>query len=274
MRSQSACYTFCMQTRTLIFLLVPLFIVAGFLVRLPRNDGASSTQSSPIIDPQVALVVSQFGKQMQYVSLQAPALDIQAAMDKYYTPYVTPELLSVWKAKPRSAPGRITSSPWPDRIEVQAVEPQRDGSYIVRGNTIEVSGNEVEHGGIAGVYPIVMRLARHGSRWQMMQFEKGAYSEMPQIVTVRGTYSCLPHRDTTGPQTMECAFGLKKDHSNIYYGLDMNLVQSTLQTSLLTGTHMSVTGTLVPVEQLSGTFGLQYGVDGIIRVTNILEPVQ
>lgn len=38
------------------------------------------------------------------------------------------------------------------------------------------------------------------------------------IVTISGTILCLPHKNQTGPQTMECAYGLKADN-NTYYGL-------------------------------------------------------
>lgn len=37
-------------------------------------------------------------------------------------------------------------------------------------------------------------------------------------ITVVGTVQCLPHRDTSGPQTLECAFGLR-DGEGRYYGL-------------------------------------------------------
>ncbi len=39
-----------------------------------------------------------------------------------------------------------------------------------------------------------------------------------QIVTVRGTIVCLPHKNTDGPQTMECAMGLKSS-TNEHYAL-------------------------------------------------------
>lgn len=36
-------------------------------------------------------------------------------------------------------------------------------------------------------------------------------------ITVRGTMVCLPHKNTDGPQTLECAYGLKTEAGN--YGL-------------------------------------------------------
>lgn len=38
------------------------------------------------------------------------------------------------------------------------------------------------------------------------------------MITVKGTTTCLPHKDTSGPQTMECAYGIK-DEKGRYYAL-------------------------------------------------------
>lgn len=37
-------------------------------------------------------------------------------------------------------------------------------------------------------------------------------------ISVTGVMICLPHKNTSGPQTMECAYGLKGDNGK-YYGL-------------------------------------------------------
>jgi hypothetical protein len=37
-------------------------------------------------------------------------------------------------------------------------------------------------------------------------------------IQIQGEILCLPHKDTTGPQTMECAYGIKDDKGQ-YYGL-------------------------------------------------------
>ncbi len=52
----------------------------------------------------------------------------------------------------------------------------------------------------------------------------GGHDQSPSVppqgtaISVRGTMVCLPHKDTSGPQTMECAFGIKADDGR-YYGL-------------------------------------------------------
>ncbi len=37
-------------------------------------------------------------------------------------------------------------------------------------------------------------------------------------ITAQGMITCLPHRDTSGPQTLECAYGLE-DIEGRYYAL-------------------------------------------------------
>lgn len=43
-----------------------------------------------------------------------------------------------------------------------------------------------------------------------------------ESVTVSGTMICLPHKNSSGSQTMECAFGLKGDDGNNYGLTDPN----------------------------------------------------
>lgn len=81
-------------------------------------------------------------------------------------------------------------------------------------------------------------------------------------ITVQGVMLCLPHKDTTGPQTDECAFGLKDD-SGRYFALsdsDPNYLN-------IIGVPMSVR---VEVEGMFGPqSGSKYQDVGIISVTKI-----
>lgn len=61
-------------------------------------------------------------------------------------------------------------------------------------------------------------------------------------VTLAGTMVCLPHRDTSGPQTMECAYGLLGDDGN-YYGLtDVDSSADAAITSFATESRVQVSG--------------------------------
>jgi hypothetical protein len=120
----------------------------------------------------VRLVVNQFGSTLQKVSLAAP--DAKDLIGAAYSPYVSADLLAQWKANPPFAPGRGVSSPWPDRIQVDSMTEQPDGSYVVKGTVIEVTSNEVAHGGVAAQYPVTMALKKTGDQWLITTFDRGA----------------------------------------------------------------------------------------------------
>lgn len=81
-------------------------------------------------------------------------------------------------------------------------------------------------------------------------------------ITTSGILECLPLKDSEGPQTMECAFGLK-DEKGLYYALNdpewKFLIGPAMNTSV------TVTGTL---ERKSDT---KYNSVGIIKLTNLVK---
>jgi hypothetical protein len=60
-------------------------------------------------------------------------------------------------------------------------------------------------------------------------------------ITISGEFTCLPHKDTSGPQTLECAFGLKS--GDIYYALGEEGPDYNLLSEVNTGQNITVTGT-------------------------------
>ncbi len=88
----------------------------------------------------------------------------------------------------------------------------------------------------------------------------------PYRATLSGEYVCLPHTDTTGPQTMECAYGIKTDAGE-YYGVDFMLM-SELQTELQVGQRFTANGVITPIERLSTDHWRIYPIEGIFSVTD------
>ncbi len=64
----------------------------------------------------------------------------------------------------------------------------------------------------------------------------------PKQVTVSGEIICLPHKDTSGPQTMECAFGLQDKNGNNYAFIGNPNVIDWAQT----GKKATIKGKLLP----------------------------
>lgn len=95
---------------------------------------------------------------------------------------------------------------------------------------------------------------------------KGPPPPVASQIRISGEISCLPKRGS-GAQTMECAIGLK-DQEGKYYALK-NLSQYDPDYRLAAGgTKVEVSGLLTP-EDLSGSDGNRYDIDGTIEVSSI-----
>lgn len=125
----------------------------------------------------VTILVENFGKKLQMVSLLAPKDIAAKTIKENYGDYATPELLQKWMADPQSAPGRTVSSPWPDRIDIFYVEPGENDQYSVRGEIIEVTSTELANGGIAAKRPIELTVRKADSRWLISSVTLGEYAK-------------------------------------------------------------------------------------------------
>jgi hypothetical protein len=91
----------------------------------------------------------------------------------------------------------------------------------------------------------------------------------PYRGTLTGEYVCLPHADKTGPQTLECAFGIKT-LSGEYYAVDFNMM-SQPRPQLETGDKFTATGLITPIENLSSDHWQKYDIEGIFSVTDSVQ---
>ncbi len=216
--------------------------------------------------PSVRSVVLAFGSKMQNVNTQSSPTVLKAAIRDNYGSYVDPQLIVDWERGLAPVPGRNTSSPWPARIDIASITAAGNNAYVVKGKVVEVTSKEVASGGIAASYNVTIRLELEAGTWLITKFEQAPYDAMPSPATVRGDYVCLPHKDTSGPSTLECAYGIKADTG--YYALDMSgLAQGTVPAAE-TGERVEVTGTFTPIELLSSTSVAKYDVQGVIKVTS------
>jgi hypothetical protein len=103
------------------------------------------------------------------VSLLAP--NAPETLAKVYKPYVTAQLISKWKPNLSIAPGRKTSSPWPDHFVVNNIQPSGTG-YSVQAAVVLMTSNEVEHGGNAGTKQIEMILTKQKGTWKIVSYKR------------------------------------------------------------------------------------------------------
>jgi len=168
---------------------LPLFVLILFLSisLLGCSDGEIRPNSKEKIEngendkAAVTSLVEDFGSKLQKVSLLAPSDIVKKSMEENYSGLVSPELLEVWQNDPLNAPGRLTSSPWPDRIEVQSVEKIED-AYEVKGEIIEITSEEKVNGGIAAKRPITLVVKKVGNIWLIDNVTLGVYEGNNSIV--------------------------------------------------------------------------------------------
>ena len=141
------------------------------------NQAIQQSDKAEAEKKDVISLVESFGKKLQMVSLLAPEELVRKSMKEHYAEFVTPALLEAWLKNPQNAPGRQSSSPWPDRIEVQQVEKLSDDAYQVKGVIIEITSAELQHGGAAAKRPITLTVRKTGDRWLIDAVEMGAYED-------------------------------------------------------------------------------------------------
>jgi hypothetical protein len=129
----------------------------------------------------VTKLVKSFGGKLQNFSLLAPNDIVKKELQKNYEKLITPQLLSKWSANPLTAPGRLTSSPWPDRIEIKAVIKLSGNEYEVKGEIIEITSVEKVNGGYAEKRPITLRIKKIKNNWLISDVYLGAYERQSTI---------------------------------------------------------------------------------------------
>ncbi len=149
--------------KTIIWIIVSVLIVlaAGLFIFSGMHQDLAADN-----DAQVRETANHFGEQMKDVPLLAADEEVKRALKEAYGPYIVPQLLASWQEDPSKAPGRLTSSPWPDRIMIDAAERQNDETYIVTGSVVERTST-----GDAGSYPVTLTVKDHNGQWLIAQFE-------------------------------------------------------------------------------------------------------
>lgn len=262
-----------MNRNSIIALILILLAITSVVVfgRMRENAPVSEEPAPSVISPiptdtlsSIKSQITTFGSRLKNVSLLSP--NVKNHIETEYNPFVSPELLAQWQAHPSEAIGRTVSSPWPDRIDVVEITKQSD-AYTVEANVIEITSADKPFEP-AAIYPITLTVQKIDGQWLITSLKKGAYSQVPQRVSKTGFWECLPHTDTSGPQTLECAFGLKVENDNTHYALDLRLLE-TGPLDYPTGSRIRVEGILIPAEQLSTDYWRKYPIEGIISVTSV-----
>lgn len=121
--------------------------------------------------------VQIFGERMKNVSLLAPTEILNQNIREAYGDLVSVDLIDKWVIDPESAPGRLVSSPWPDRIEILKIKRLFSESYEISGDIIEITSAETEEGGIAAKRSIVLTVSKTDGKWLITDAVLGEYDD-------------------------------------------------------------------------------------------------
>jgi hypothetical protein len=126
------------------------------------------TFDASVEEMEVRTLVEIFGKRLKSVSLLAP--DAAQEIQTQYAEFVSPDLLAAWKSDPSKAPGRLTSSPWPDRIEISTLGKEGSDRYAMTGLVNEVTSVEAVNGGAFATQPVRMVVQKLQGGWLITEY--------------------------------------------------------------------------------------------------------
>lgn len=164
-----------------------VILIICLLISLVGCSKPEAPQNPAADKKSVAAIVTKFGQKMKSVSLLAPAETVKKSMQDEYGSLVSPKLLAKWQNDPQNAPGRTTSSPWPDRIEIIKNEKKSADTYRVQGKIIEVTSAEKSSGGAAAKRPITLELKKTTTRWLINDVKIGPYEENASSINYQNT---------------------------------------------------------------------------------------
>jgi len=121
------------------------------------------------------------------------------------------------------------------------------------------------HNTQSGIGPVTMYLSSSTPPTQ----DTANTSTTPAPIRVTGDILCLPLKDTTGPQTMECAYGIKSNTGE-YYALDDHTTGYENVMGIPMNSQITVSGIFSPRTDS------EYKDIGVISVTHIerVEPIK
>ncbi|WP_058486473.1 M56 family metallopeptidase [Defluviitalea phaphyphila] len=147
-----------------------------WLVRLEKLNDTNSEEINQD-EQDIQIMVEAFGKTLKEVLLSAPDDIVAANIKEKYGIYITSELLQKWQDNPQSAPGRMVSSPWPERIDLIKIENTDKNQYTVYGEIIEVTSAEQ----VAAKRPITIVVEKINDSWLISDVTLGKYYIIEKI---------------------------------------------------------------------------------------------
>ncbi|HEY1041448.1 MAG TPA: hypothetical protein VGE63_01850 [Candidatus Paceibacterota bacterium] len=157
--------------KKLIYLVVAV-VLLGLVTVLDRSLSHKVAQTTEQADAtmEITKLVAEFGNHLKNVPTTANPALIPPLVDQEYRPYITDALYDRWMNDPMSVPGRATSSPWPDRMEVKDIKPAGD-HYEVVADVVEVTSVEAANGGAAVRSTVYLTVVQVDGVWKIAEYQ-------------------------------------------------------------------------------------------------------
>jgi len=143
------------------------------LVNEPQVKIEKEVDIDKFSEEDIISLVEEFGSKLKSVALLSPIEDLEKSMKENYGDYVVEELIDKWLENLDQAPGRLLSSPWPEKIEIINLEKVSDTEFVVEGKIVEVTSVEGEE----ITRPITLSVKNMGDKWLIHDAELGSYEE-------------------------------------------------------------------------------------------------
>jgi len=137
-----------------------------------NNQIGEQMQNYSSQEEVITNLVKDFGSKLKLVSILSPKETLEKDMRENYGDFVSEKLIEKWLSNPESALGRFTSSPWPDRIDIENIEKVSEEEYKVQGKIIEVTSNEKD-GNIKR--EITLSIRKIETKWLIDEVVVGEY---------------------------------------------------------------------------------------------------
>jgi len=115
-------------------------LVVGSIVTYGSNQPKPITAEEKT---EITTLLNNFADTFTKVVLIDPEDQVISEIKQYYSPYLTDNLLAKWEFDPSEALGRVTSSPWPDQIEIISMDKLDEQTVKVKGYILWVSSGGV-----------------------------------------------------------------------------------------------------------------------------------
>jgi hypothetical protein len=148
-----------------ILMVVILAAFLGVLVYVQKDNAPENVVQVSSEEQVVRARIEEFASKFELVQVSAPKAVAAKSIKDNYSSFVSPEVLAAWEKNPLQAPGRLTSTPSAQKIDIKELSKKEDGSYESQGEILEVSNGKL-------LSLVAIKLRSENGQWIITGFER------------------------------------------------------------------------------------------------------